>query len=217
MRYGALKKQTLIETGIVVAVMVVLIAVVFLLASIRDDYVANNQSAKRALDTLEGEYNALRAKYSFIQQNAALYEEVKKKQDAGQLAINRQSVLDVFNQYKVQYGLNNLRLSVSPIAEMKDPQFVRKTSRVTSSEVSIELDVLSDERVYEMLDHMKDDLSGFTRVNRLTMARERKLEDEVMNTIRQRGTYPLIKTAIRFTWYSINPVEAPEVPPNAAR
>lgn len=217
MRHSALKRQVLIELGIFLAVVVVLVAVVFLLASIRDDYIANNQSNKRMLDTIEGEYNKLKGKYSFIQQNSVLYEEVKKKQEAGQLAINRQSVLDKFNQYKTQYSLNNLRLSVSPIVESKDPAFRRNTSLISTSEVSIELEVLSDERVYEMLDAMQQELSGFTRINRMTMARERKLDDEVMNNIRQKGTFPLIRTGIRFTWFSINPIENPEVPPNAPR
>lgn len=215
MNHSGLKRQVLIETGIASAVLVVLVAIVFLLASIRDDYVSNNQSTKRALDAIEGEYNTLRAKYSFIQQNATLYDEVKKKQDAGMLSINRQAVLEKFNQYKSQYGLSNLRLSVSPVAEVKDPQYRRKTSLVASSEVSVELEVLSDERVYEMLDLMRDELSGFTRINRLTLSRERAVDDTVLNSIRQKGSFPLLKTAVRFTWYSINPVENPEVPPNA--
>lgn len=217
MRYEPLKRQVLIETGIAAAVLTVLIAIVFLLASIRDDYINNNQSSKRILDTIEAEYNTLKTKYSFIQQNAGLYEEVKKKQEAGMLTINRQSVLDKFNQYKGQYNLSNLRLSVSPIVEMKDGQYRRKTSVVTSSDVSIELEVLSDERVYELIETMQQELAGFSRINRLTLAREKKIQDEVMNIIRSKGTFPLIKTGIRFSWYSINPLETPEAPPNAPR
>ncbi|NBO18985.1 MAG: hypothetical protein EBV03_07135, partial [Proteobacteria bacterium] len=196
MRYEPLKRQVLIETGIAAAVLTVLVAIVFLLASIRDDYINNNQSSKRILDTIDGEYNALKTKYSFIQQNAQLYEEVKKKQESGMLSINRQSVLDKFNQYKTQFSLSNLRLSVSPIAEMKDGQYRKKTSLVTSSEVSIELEALTDERVYEMLETMQQELSGFSRISRLTLARERKLDDDVLNAIRTKGVFPLVKTGI---------------------
>jgi hypothetical protein len=217
MRYDSLKRQVLLETGIVTAVMVVLLAIVYLLASIRDDYVANNQSSQRILDALDAEFNTLKGKYSFIQQNSTLYEEVKKKQEAGQLSINRGMVLEKFNQYKAQYGLSNLRLSVSPIQDIKDPQYVRKTSAVSSSEVSVELDTLSDERVYELLDAMQQELPGVCKITRLTLSRDHRMDDELLNTLRQKGTYPLVKTAIKFTWYSINPIEVPEIAPNAGR
>ncbi len=218
MRYEPLRRQVLLELAIIVAVQVVLVSIVFLLSSIQDDYVENNKSAQKVLDAIDAEYNTLKAKYAFIQQNSGLYQEVKKKQDAGELAINRPIVLEKFNQYKLQYGLNNLRLSVSPIQEIKDPAYIRKTSAVSSSEVSVELDTLSDERVYELLEVMQQELSGVCKITRVTLARDRNLDTEVLNNIRAKGTFPLVKTGIKFTWYSINPVDAPGgATPNAGR
>lgn len=217
MRIEPLRKQVVLELAIISAVLVVLFAIVYLLGSIRDDYVENNKSSQRVLDGIDAEFNTLKTKYSFIQQNSGLYMEVKKKQDAGELSINRPLVLEKFNQYKAQYGLNNLRLSVSPIQEMKDPSYIRKTSTVSASEVSVELDTLSDERIYELLDVMQQELSGVCKLTRVTLARDRNLDLEIINTIRQRGTFPLVKSTIRFTWYSINPLDSAVVVPNAPR
>lgn len=217
MRIEPLRKQVILELAIIAAVLVVLFAIVYLLSSVRDDYVENNKSAQKALDAIDLEFNTLKTKYSFIQQNAGLYLEVKKKQDAGELSINRPLVLEKFNLYKVQYGLNNLRLSVSPIQEIKDAAYIRKTSTISSSEVSVELDTLSDEKVFELLDVMQQELSGVCKMTKFTLVRERALDAEVINAIKQKGTFPLIKAGIKFTWFSINPVEAVGAVPNVPK
>jgi len=217
MRYEPLRRKVLLELGIVIAVMVVILAIVYLLSSIRDGYVENNQSTKQMLDSIDAEFNMLKAKYLFIQQNSTLYEEVKKKQEAGELSVNRTLVLEKFNQLKLKYGLNNFRLSASPVQEIKDPAYVRKTSAVNSSDVNLDLDTLSDERVYELIYAMQEELSGVCKLTRVSLSREKALDEEVLNAIRQKATYPLIKTAIKFTWFSINPVDTKVGVPNAGR
>jgi hypothetical protein len=217
MRYEPFKKQVMLESGIIMSVLVVLLAIVYLLSSIRDDYIETNQSAQRVVDGIDAELNTLKGKYSNILQNAVLYQEVQKKQSEGMLAINRQMVLEKFNQYKTLYSLNNLRLSVAPIQDVKDGQYKRKTSLVSYSEVNIDLDVLSDESVFELLDTMPKELSGVSKITRVTMSREKPLGEDVLGAIRQRGTYPLIKTGIRFVWFSINPVDSGEASPDAKK
>ena len=202
------------------AVLLVLGAVVFLLASIRDDYVENNELAQRVLGNIEVEYNQIQSKYTFIKQNADLYARVKKKNENGLLTIDRQSILEIFNQYKTQYNLTNLRLSVSPITDINQPQLQKPSHKVASSDVSIQLEALTDERVYKMLDSMFDDLSGMPRINSISLIRDKPINAEVLNTLRQKGYYPLIRGNIQFKWYSINPIEAPDslgVVPNAGR
>lgn len=217
MRTEPLRRRVFVELGVILTVLAVLLSVVYLLASIRDDYIENNRSAQRALDAIEAEFSALRGKYAYIQQHSVLYKEVKRKQEAGELSINRSVVLEKFNQYKAQYGLNNLRLSVSPIQDIKDAAYTRKTSSVSASEVSVELDTLSDERVFELLDVMQQELSGVSKITRVTLSRERDLDQDVLNAIQAKGTYPLIKAGIRFTWYSINPIDTAAAVPNAGR
>ena len=207
MRYEPLRRQVVLELGIIAAVMVVLIAIVYFMSSTRDDYVESNKTSQHMLDAIDSEFKTLKTKYAFIKQNSTLYEEVKKKQDAGMLTITRPIVLEKFNQYKAQYGLNNLRLSVSPIQDIKDAAYVRTTSAISSSEVSVELDTLSDERIYELLDTMQQDLPGTCKLTRVLLSREHAIDNELLNALSQKGTYPLIKATIKFTWFSINPVE----------
>lgn len=218
MRYEPLRKRVLVESGILLAVLVVLAGLVYFLSITLDESIESNKSSKRILDTIDGEYNALKAKYAFIKQNSSLYEEVKKKQEAGGLSINRPMVLEKFNQYKAQYGLNNLRLSVSPIQDIKDPAYMRKTHSISSSEVSVELDTLSDEHVYDLLDVMQQELPGVSKITKLALSRDHPLDTEALTIIEQKGSYPLVKASIKFTWFSINTLDTPvEAAPNAQR
>jgi len=208
MQVKQFKNRTLNETAIFIALMVVLTVIAYLLNMVGDDYTQSNTQAKAQLEKIEEEFNSLQQKYTFVTQNAELYKEVAKKQEEGKFLIGRQIMFEKFNQFRSQFDLSNLRLSVSPVQEVKNPKFKRKYSAVNFSDVNIELDVLYDENVYELLNAMQRELSGVCIISHLSMSLAKPLDDGILKAISTSGTYPLIKTAIKFNWYSINPVES---------
>jgi|GEM_PF-5408499 len=206
-KYQRLKKQVLVELAIIAAVGVVLAAIIYLISAIRDDYVAGNEAAQKQVDAIDLEMNTLRGRYNNIRKNVDVYEEVIKKQAEGRLAINRQQVLERFNQYKNQYALNSLRLNASPAQDVKEPVFKRKNSSVNFSDVVVDFEVTSDENVYALLDSLREDLPGISKIVKVNMSLLKPLTADVVQTIIQKGSYPMVRVNIRFIWFGINPVE----------
>lgn len=206
-KYQKLKKQVLVELAIIAAVGVVLAAIIYLISAIRDDYIAGNEAAQKQVDAIDLEMNTLRGRYNNIRTNMDVYNEVINKQNEGRLAINRQMVLERFNEYKNHYALSSLRLNASPAQDVKEPVFKRKNGSVNFSDVTVDFEVTSDESVYQLLDSLREDLPGISKVVKVNMSLIRPLGEDVIQGIIQKGSFPLIRVNVRFIWFGINPIE----------
>ena len=211
------KKRIVKESAVFTGVLLVSLIVLYVLSSISDDYSESNGSAQSRLKKTEQELAALQKKYSFVTENSEIYNEMQKKQADGKLFISRQIMFEKFNQFRSQFDLSNVHLSVSPVQEMKNAKYKRKTSVVDFSEVNVDLGVLYDENVFELLNAMQRELSGICSVSRLSMTMSKPLDAGILQTVSAKGTFPLIKTTIKFNWYSINPVESSDAGNDAAK
>lgn len=207
MKYEKLKKQVLVEAAIMGAVLLVMGAVVYLISSIRDDYETSNQALQKQVDAIDLEMNTLKGRFTNIKNNIDIYQEVIKKKAEGRLAINRQMVLEKFNQYKTQYTLGGLRMTASPAQEVKDGIFKRKNSNVNFSDVSVNFDVSSDENIFQLIDALREELPGISKVIRVNMSLQKPFGEDVFKAISEKGSYPLVKADVRFIWFGINSTE----------
>jgi len=203
MQIQQFKKRLIIEGSIYLTVIVVLSAGAYFLTGASSDYAETNNGIRNKIKTIETEFTSLQEKFNFVMQNADLYKEVQKKQSG----ISRQIMFEKFNQFRSQFDLSDLRLSVSPVQDMSDPKYKKSTSVVRLSNVTVELESLYDENVFELLNAMQRELSGICVFSRLQMSMEKPLDAGVLQAIGTKGTYPLIKAAIRFNWYSINSLD----------
>ena len=216
-KYQQYRKRLLTESVIIAIVAVALGGVAFLFSTISGNYSEENAALKQQVDSITADMNSLQKKYTNIKQDINLYQEVQRKQSEDLLAVNRQAVMDKFNQLRTEYMLDDLRLSMSPVQPMKDEKYKRKTSMVTYSEVVVNLNALSDEHVYDLLVKMQKDLPGVSRLTNLSMTRQKTLSDDILRSISAKGSYPLIKTDIKFTWFGINPIEAGDIDSDASK
>jgi hypothetical protein len=212
MKYEKLKRQVLVEASIMGAVLLVMGAIIYLISSVLEDYEGSNQALQKQVDAVDLEMNTLKGRFMNIQKNIDIYQEVLKKKAEGRLAINRQMVLEKFNQYKTQYSLSSLRMTVSPAQEVKDAIFKRKNSDVNFSDVAVNFEVTSDENIYVLLDSLREELPGISKIIRVNMVLQHPFNDEVFQNISKKGVYPLVKTDIRFIWFGINSTEPPPNP-----
>jgi hypothetical protein len=212
MQYAKLKKQVMVEGGIIMGVLLALGAIVYLLTSVQEDYVASNDALQKQVDAIDHEMNTLKGRFTNIQKNMDIYLEVQKKQADGRLAINRQIMLEKFNQFKTNYVLNGLRLNVGQPQEVKDAIFKRKNSSVNFSEVTASFDITSDEGAYELVDSLREGLPGISKLVRFNIILQKPFNDDVFKAISEKGSYPLVKTDIKFVWFGIN-----YTPPDAAK
>ena len=210
MKYEQLKKRVLTEMTIVAIAIFAAGALAYLVSIVRDDYEVSNNVLQKQVDAIDLETKTLKARVVNIQNNLDLYKEVQKRQEDGRLAINRQMVLEKFNQYKSQYLLNGLHMTVSPALDVKDAALKRKNSSVNFSDVLVDFDVTSDESVYKMMNALQYDLPGLSKVIKLDMVLQKPFSQEVIDVVSQKGSYPLIKTQIRFIWFGINPIAKPD-------
>lgn len=215
-KFGKLKRQLLIETAIIAAVTIVLTAIIYLISAIRDDYITANEQAQKAVDAVDLEMNTMRARYNNIQKNLVVYNEVTKKQQEGKLAINRQMVLERFNQYKNEYNLSSLRLNATPTQDIKEPLFKRKASSVNFSDVTVDFEVMSDEGVYKLLDSLRNDLPGISKLVKVNLTQIKALDNLVLDAMTKTGNFPLIRVNVRFIWFGINDISQ-DTKPDAAK
>lgn len=209
MKYEKLKRQVVVELGIMGGVLLVMAALIYVLSSLLEDYETSNQGLQKQVDAIDLEMNTLRGRFNNIKNNIGIYEEIIKKKAEGRLAINRQMVLEKFNQFKTQYTLSSMRMTVSNAQEVKDGIFKRKNSNVNFSDVVVNFDVMSDENIFQLVDSLREELPGISKVVRVNMYRQRPFDDEIYQQISQKGSYPLIKSEIRFIWFGINSIEPP--------
>lgn len=214
MKYEKLKRQVIIEASIIGIVVLVMAAIVYLISAILDDYEASNDSLQKQVDVIDMEMKNLRAKYSNIKNNLDIYQEVQQKQADGRLAINRQMVLEKFNQYKNKYALSGLHMIVSQPQDVKDAVFKRPKTTVNFSDVTASFEITSDESVYELVDSLRGELPGISKMIKLNMTLQKPFNEGAFEAISHNGAYPMIKTEMRFIWFGINPVLPPEVKPN---
>jgi len=208
MKYGDLKKQLFKEGGIRAGVLVVLGGLTFGLSSYSDNYAAKNNELKSQADAIVAQANALQDKYTKVQKDMGLYQEIAEKDSHGGLSLNRQVVKDEFNQLNDQYALGGLHLSMQGIDEMKDAQYKRSTEVVIAGDVSASFETVADDFAYGLMNRMQRELPGTAKITKLTLTRAAALSDEVLRAITQRGTYPLMHGEVKFTWLGLKPVEA---------
>jgi len=207
MKYDNVKKKTITEAGIIAVVAVVLSGVIYGLTTISDSYTQENQKLKTDVDGIAAEAKSLETKFRNIQQNLGLYEEIQQKQAQGQLTITRQSLMEKFNQFKTNFLLASLKLSMSAIDESKDATLKRKTSIVNLSEVSVDLEAISDMHIYALIKAIQSDLPGVSGITKMSLAKEKGITEEELRAISQKGPDGLVKGSMKFIWYGINPLD----------
>ena len=211
------KKRIVVESGVFLTVLLILAGGTYGLSMVNDDYADTNNQTKAKVDTIDHEYNDLNQKYNFIKQNLELYNDLVKRQSSGQLLIGRQLMFEKFNQFRSQYALTNLRLSVSPSQEVKSQRFKRKTTGINVSGVGVDLESMYDENVFQLINAMQHELSGVCIFSHVTLSIDKPLDDTVLKAIATNGTFPFVKASIKFNWFSINSLEVPDAGANDAK
>jgi hypothetical protein len=217
-KFSQFRKRLLKESAIFVAALGLLGGLTYYLGMLSDDFVNKNNSLQSAVGAVAGEMTTLQDKYNKVQQNKELYDEAMRKSLHGGLAINRETIRDRFNQFKDEYHLNNLRLSMGAIEDLADAQYKRKSNAINSSRVTVDFNALSDEPVFTLITSMQQDLPGGAKVTKLSLTRaDNGLTDDILRVISTTGAYPMVRGNMEFTWLGIKPVEPGDSNANAKK
>jgi len=212
-----LKKRLFIESAAAVAVISIIGAGAWYMDTTNTNYAGETQTAEKEVNELTVQAKTLLDKFTRVQKNPQLFHDILQKKSRNELLPTRQAIRTAFNQFTTSYHLLTVHLSMGEIAPLKGSPYIRPTSNMVSSEVSAEFNAISDEYVYGLINAMDTQLPGVTKINKLTMSLDKPLSEAILREISQKGSYPLIKTKLSFSWIGIKPVEANDPNANAPK
>jgi hypothetical protein len=153
---------------------------------------------------LLSERNTLQSRIQKFQQNIELFKEVQAKMGDSGLYIDRAAVWDILNIYKTRFFLSSLSADMQGIAELKDdPKFVRPTFVALATDVVIKFDAPSDIEVYDMMDAMQKELSGYTKITALSFTKKDEVGVPTLEAIVKQGSAANVAGSISFRWYGL--------------
>lgn len=208
MLYQDIKRKLIIETAVIMAVTACFSGCTYFLTSVSDDFAQKKDVLTGQLATTTNEKQTLKEKYSKLQSNQELYEEVLAKYTADQLSVSRQFLRKKVNEFKPRYFLNDLSLTMAPAQEMAGEKYRYTTGVIVSSEISVNFDALTDEDLYSLIQAMEQEFSGAVRITRFSITREQKVTDESLRAIARNGQYSMVKGSMQMSWLGIKPFDA---------
>ena len=218
MKQVDLKKKLIKEAAILGGILLCLGGIAYYLAMVEEEDTAANRRLKNEVSQVTNESNALREKYIRVQKDSALYHKILEMSASEKLSISRSTMQTKLSGFAKQHYLNGqLKLSMDSISEMKDAAYKRPTNIIASTTATLNYEALSDEDIYGLIQSMQQELPGSVKITKWAISRESHLTDENIRLITKQGKYPLVKGAMEFTWYGIQPVDAPanpNMPPN---
>jgi hypothetical protein len=207
MRYEEVKKRLWTEGIVVAAVMSVLVGGSYYLTTVHENSAHQNKQLETQVNTIVATMNTLRNKFSAVQQNADLYQEILRKSASDQLNISREFIRKKFDQFKARYYLSSLRISMQPMQE-RAAKNKDSANVIVASEVKAVFFALTDEDVYSLLEAMQQEMSGAVKITEINLKRRNPLTDDAIASIRKTGQAQLVDGEILFTWLGIKSTEA---------
>lgn len=212
MLYQDIQKKLIIETTVILTVLSVFSGCTYFLTSVSEDFVQKKDVLTAQLATTTNEKQSLQDKYSKLQSNYELFEEIQARYASDQLSVSRQFLRKKVNEFKPRYFLNDLSLTMAPTQEMAGGKYRYNTGVIVSSELSVNFDALTDEDIYSLIQAMDKEFSGSVRVTRFSITRERKVTDDSLREIARNGQYSMVKGSMQMGWLGIKSFETAAPP-----
>ena len=217
MRYEEVKKRLWKESLIVAVILLLLGGCTYYLTLVLDEEDHNSKQLETQVNTIVATMNTLRDKFSLVQKNANLYQEILKKSAYDGLNVNREFLRERFRQLNSAFYLSGNSTNMDAPQEMTGPNYKRVAASMMSSAIKSHFFALSDEDVYSLVASLERDLTGAVKFNRLAVSRKGLPTEETLASIRKSGRAELVETEMEFLWLGIKMAEeAPAKTPNGA-
>jgi hypothetical protein len=206
MKYQQLRKKLLMESGILAGALIALAASALFLDGFSDDYKKSVEVMESKVQAITASSDALSGQYDNLRHNSELLKKILELQSRNELLFTSQAAKDRFGYLMDKDHLSNMHLSMSSAKEMHGDGYKRPTAVAVSSDVSIDFEGLSDEYVYNLLKAIGEEFPVSSKITSVTLTRQENITKDVLRTISQTGTAPLVGGEIKFVWLGIKPV-----------
>lgn len=211
MKYAQLKKKLVLEGIVVFMILAVLGGASYYIMTMQEESSSKRNALEGAVRQVSNETNALREKFIRIQKDKDLYQLVMSLNDADMLSHTDSIVDKLFRGYGEMYSVQLKLDRTASNATLDENTYKRKTSVINQKDAVIsDIQAANDEDIFEIMQAIQKEFPGAVSYTGLKLTRESRLTDEALRSITQKGTFPLVKGEVKFSWYGIDPVDPEE-------
>ncbi len=212
MKYKQLRKRQLVEAATIAMVLACIIGFALFLDMTRQDLLANQSRLQGEVSSVANETNGLRERFIRLQKDQDTYVLVMNLYNNDMLSHSTAVVEVRMKEYEDRYSLNSWAFDSTRSAQALDPsRYQRKTNVIAVRNSVIAFEATNDEDIFAMMRDIERDFPGSVSFSKFSMSRNSSLTDEALRAITQRGSYPLLKGEIHFSWFAIEPTDPEEL------
>jgi hypothetical protein len=208
MQVSSIKNTILREALIGIAALLVVGALTYFLMDMVEAQIQETQAMQTSVSTVKSNRQMLLDKYTKVQDNAELYQDYLKQNAGEGLSTDRAIIEKKFVAFKNKFFLgDNTRVTVSRTENPKDQKYIRPSHYVTSSDVNVTFEALTDEDIYALLQSIGQEMPGIAKFKTFNIKRDSLITDESVRSIASNGQYKIVSGNVVFTLFGIKPTE----------
>lgn len=204
----AIIKQSLIIAG----VLGVFSGVVWYVDMLDGEYIQKVTNVKLQGETIAKQLSDLSAEYAGVTSSMDVYNEIKLKKEKNMLTVSSKVLKNAINSVRDQYYFEFVgQADMGDIKDRTEEKFKKATTVIESSNVTMEVDGLSDVDIFGFINAIQSSFSGVKMLSvKLTT---KDLDTSSLIAIREKGFAPVVKAKITFVLSGFHAVSDKSVEP----
>lgn len=167
------------------------------------------RSTRSKANTISDDANTLRNDYELISKQQVFVDLLEKDN-----FISQQNRLEARNKIADIQGVTDIlsaSFSIASAQEVENPEMAEVNHTILSSRMTFQVTATSDVALYHFAYWIEQSFPGHIVLTGIDLERERKLDNNILKTMTQRGRLPLVKGTLNYLWRTITPVERNEI------
>lgn len=203
-------KKAFIKQSIVVSVIVGVIGgILWYVDSLDGECDQDISNLNRQTNNIRMQVVNLSTEYNKATGYLDLYEEIKKNQDNKMLTVNKMTLRDVIAGVRSKYYLDSLDVKMGEIKPYAGDKYKRETGFIESSDITVNLNALSDLDVFGLMQTLQTSFSG-VKFTSLKISSVKDLDNTALVTIKDTGFTPIISGKIVFRLFGLHNIKEDE-------
>ncbi|NDF12849.1 MAG: hypothetical protein EB060_08590 [Proteobacteria bacterium] len=228
-KIAALKRRLIKEGailgGALIGLIIIYFVFVFRLSSIQDDI----DRVKRETIAINKETFDTKTKNVLIAESLKIYKDLPSQKltnisladAASRIRVSR----PIIDELRTRYRINEINVNFSKVEDASS-KFNVKGLTVYTNQITIDYKALTDELVFSFIDALIKKLPGYVNIEKIEMARQDEITNEVMSEVRKpNAPLPsLVAGKIVLNWWTLKQqepgdasAETPAVPPTGTK
>jgi hypothetical protein len=209
MKISTIKKNLIKQSAIVVVIVGLAGGILWFLDSLDGECDMDINRLKAQTNDLSNQVLNLTTEYSKVESYADIYKEIEKNQRDKKLTVDKTILRNVIAGARNKYYLDSLDVKMGEIKPYDGDKYKRESVFIESSDVTINLNTLSDLDIFGLVRALETSFSGvkFTSFN---MSSVKNLDNAALITIKDSGFTPIVSGKIAFKLFGLHNIKKAE-------